>query len=355
MRAVRVVMCEVPATLLTELLRDLTKFSDFRRKKRKRGVFSIAPMVGYLVALTLAAHALISTPHRTRLTSPHMLIQEMSAEARRTRRAMTEAERAWKAEYEAYVANSAAAAAADLEYQQYLANFRQQQQNLANDWNTAEDRDYRQYLASINRNRQNGPLGFQMPTWPTRQAPPAEGLGSTSVTQPSARAEEKPNQAQELMQKVKDAGLAGIISYMFWELAFWGFSAPWGILGFRQVTGHWPDFDNGDDVKQLGAGAFAFVNVARFAVPLRIGLALSTVPWVQSNVVERLGLAQRSSAAAPASGLSAEDAAKAAWLAKLNAPAWGPSAGAALPGKRSATDIFFNDVVERRRFFNNVP
>lgn len=312
-------------------------------------------MVGYLVALTLAAHALISTPHRTRLTSPHMLIQEMSAEARRTRRAMTEAERAWKAEYEAYVANSAAAAAADLEYQQYLANFRQQQQNLANDWNTAEDRDYRQNLASINRNRQNGPLGFQMPTWPTRQAPPAEGLGSTSVTQPSARAEEKPNQAQELMQKVKDAGLAGIISYMFWELAFWGFSAPWGILGFRQVTGHWPDFDNGDDVKQLGAGAFAFVNVARFAVPLRIGLALSTVPWVQSNVVERLGLAQRSSAAAPASGLSAEDAAKAAWLAKLNAPAWGPSAGAALPGKRSATDIFFNDVVERRRFFNNVP
>lgn len=309
-------------------------------------------MVGCLLALTLAAHALISTPHRTRLTSPHMLIQEMSAEAQRTRRAMTEAERAWKAEYEAYVANSAAAAAADREYQQYLANFRQQQQNLANDWNTAEDRDYRQYLASINRNRQNGPLGFQMPM---RKAPPAEGLGSTSVTQPSARAEEKPNQAQELMQKVKDAGLAGIISYTFWELAFWGFSAPWGILGFRQVTGHWPDFDNGDDVKQLGAGAFAFVNVARFAVPLRIGLALSTVPWVQSNVVERLGLAQRSSAAAPASGLSAEDAAKAAWLAKLNAPAWGPSAGAALPGKRSATDIFFNDVVERRRFFNNVP
>lgn len=327
-------------------------------------------MVGYL-ALTLAAHALSSTPHRTRSTSPHMLIQERSAEARRTSRAMTEAERAWQAEYEAYVANSVAAAAADREYQQYLANFRQQQQNLANDWNgqpprpstAAEDRDYLQYLASttysIDRNRQpqvannqNSPPGFQMPTWPTRQT---ERLGSTSATHPSARAEEKPNQAQELMQKVKDAGLAGIISYMFWELAFWGFSAPWGILGFRQLTGHWPDFDNGDDVKQLGAGAFAFVNVARFAVPLRIGLALSTVPWVQSNIVERLGLAQRSSAAPPASGLSAEDAAKVAWLAKLNAPAWGPSAGAPQPEKRSATEIFFNDVVKRRRFFNNVP
>ena len=38
---------------------------------------------------------------------------------------------------------------------------------------------------------------------------------------------------------------------------------------------------------KLGAEAFAFVNVARFAVPLRIGLALSTVPWVQANVVDR--------------------------------------------------------------------
>ena len=38
---------------------------------------------------------------------------------------------------------------------------------------------------------------------------------------------------------------------------------------------------------KLGAEAFAFVNVARFAVPLRIGLALSTVPWVQANIVDR--------------------------------------------------------------------
>ena len=55
-----------------------------------------------------------------------------------------------------------------------------------------------------------------------------------------------------------------------------------------QVTGHWPDYSNQDDLAKLGAEAFAFVNVARFAVPLRIGLALSTTPWVRDNVVENI-------------------------------------------------------------------
>jgi hypothetical protein len=58
-------------------------------------------------------------------------------------------------------------------------------------------------------------------------------------------------------------------------------------FGFLEVTGHWPDFTNQDDLSKIGAEAFAFVNVARFAVPLRIGLALSTTQWVQSNVVDR--------------------------------------------------------------------
>jgi len=54
-----------------------------------------------------------------------------------------------------------------------------------------------------------------------------------------------------------------------------------------QVTGHWPDFSDQEDLKKLGAEAFAFVNFARFAVPLRIGLALSTTPWIQENVVDK--------------------------------------------------------------------
>ena len=55
-----------------------------------------------------------------------------------------------------------------------------------------------------------------------------------------------------------------------------------------QVTGHWPDYSNQEDLAKLGAEAFAFVNVARFAIPLRIGLALSTTPWVRDNVVQNI-------------------------------------------------------------------
>jgi hypothetical protein len=54
------------------------------------------------------------------------------------------------------------------------------------------------------------------------------------------------------------------------------------------VTGHWPDYSNQEDLAKLGAEAFAFVNVARFAIPLRIGLALSTTPWVRDNVVQKI-------------------------------------------------------------------
>mmetsp|Transcript_5335 Transcript_5335/g.6218 ORF Transcript_5335/g.6218 Transcript_5335/m.6218 type:complete len:186 (+) Transcript_5335:174-731(+) len=99
--------------------------------------------------------------------------------------------------------------------------------------------------------------------------------------------EEKLSETKILMQKVKDAGVAGIISYAAWEFGFWTVSVPVCIAGYRGVTGHWPDFTNQEDIQKLGAEAFAFVNFARFAVPLRIGLALGTTPWVQSNIVNR--------------------------------------------------------------------
>ena len=103
----------------------------------------------------------------------------------------------------------------------------------------------------------------------------------------AVKEEEKGEEKENMMQQVKDAGVAGIISYIFWEWAFWGVSIPVCIAGYYQVTGHWPDFSDQEDLSKLGAEAFAFVNVARFAVPLRIGLALSTTPWVQANIVDK--------------------------------------------------------------------
>merc|ERR1711920_1041412 len=102
-----------------------------------------------------------------------------------------------------------------------------------------------------------------------------------------AEVKEDLSETQKLMQQVKDAGIAGVISYAAWEFGFWIISVPICIAGYKGVTGHWPDFSNQEDLQKLGAEAFAFVNFARFAVPLRIGLALGTTPWVRENIVER--------------------------------------------------------------------
>ena len=99
--------------------------------------------------------------------------------------------------------------------------------------------------------------------------------------------EEELTETQKLLKQVKEAGTAGVISYALWELAFWFISIPVCSFGFYKVAGHWPDFSNTEDLEKLGAEAFAFVNFARFAVPLRIGLALSTTPWINDNVVEK--------------------------------------------------------------------
>lgn len=98
---------------------------------------------------------------------------------------------------------------------------------------------------------------------------------------------EELSETEKLLKQVKEAGTAGVISYALWELGFWALSVPVCIFGYYQVTGHFPDLSQNEDRAKLGAEAFAFVNFARFAVPLRIGLALSTTPWIQENVVDK--------------------------------------------------------------------
>ena len=111
-----------------------------------------------------------------------------------------------------------------------------------------------------------------------------EANGASSVA--LATDTESKEEEEDLMQKVKDSGLAGVISYAAWELAFWLFSIPVALFGYKELAGHWPDFSDKEDMAKLGAEAFAFVNFARFAVPLRLGLALSTTEWVKENIVD---------------------------------------------------------------------
>ena len=92
---------------------------------------------------------------------------------------------------------------------------------------------------------------------------------------------------QILMAKIKDAGIAGIISYGLWEVAFWSASIPLVLYSYQQVTGNWPDLSNTEEVAKLSAQAFVYVNFSRLAVPMRIGLALTTTPYVQRHIVDR--------------------------------------------------------------------
>jgi hypothetical protein len=124
---------------------------------------------------------------------------------------------------------------------------------------------------------------------------------------------------KNMLQQIKDLGAAGALSYALWELGFWTMSVPIGVFGFYQIgnaraqfsswqpcstsltltllshrfpttlaVGRWPDFNDTEDMAKLGAEAFAFVNLARFAVPLRLGLAISTAPWIKDNIIDRL-------------------------------------------------------------------
>lgn len=98
---------------------------------------------------------------------------------------------------------------------------------------------------------------------------------------------EEMSDTQKLMKQVKESGTAGVVSYALWELGFWTLSVPVCIFAYRELTGHWPDLSDKEDLGKLGTEAFAFVNFARFAVPLRIGLALGTTPWIQKNVIDK--------------------------------------------------------------------
>lgn len=112
--------------------------------------------------------------------------------------------------------------------------------------------------------------------------------GAKAATEAAVEEEEEElSETKKLLKKVKQAGTAGAISYALWELAFWGVSVPVCVVGYRELTGHWPDFTNSEDMQKVGAEAFAFVNFARLAVPFRVATALATAPWVDENVVKK--------------------------------------------------------------------
>ena len=89
---------------------------------------------------------------------------------------------------------------------------------------------------------------------------------------------------------IKKYGVAGTLAYILTELAFWIVAFPVASTTFYNSAGHWPDFSDGGDRTAVLAFIFAGANVARLAVPLRFGAAFALAPWVDENIVQKLGI-----------------------------------------------------------------
>ena len=99
-------------------------------------------------------------------------------------------------------------------------------------------------------------------------------------------AKEEDEKDENLLQQIKNAGLAGVIAYAITEVGFWAVSLVLVLGGYVALEKHLPDWSNQQEMGKLGAEAFAYVNVARFAAPLRIGLALGLTPWIQKSFLD---------------------------------------------------------------------
>ena len=95
------------------------------------------------------------------------------------------------------------------------------------------------------------------------------------------------NHRRRLMNQIKDAGIAGVISYMLWGIVVWILAVPIYLISYKILDGNWPTASNRHEWEKLGGEIIAFVTAARpFLFPFRVGLALATTPWIQTNVVD---------------------------------------------------------------------
>jgi len=90
------------------------------------------------------------------------------------------------------------------------------------------------------------------------------------------------------MEDIKKFGVAGTVAYVLTELAFWAVAFPVASTALYQTSGHWPDvINNVEDRATVLGFIFAGANIARLAVPLRLGAAIALAPWVDENIINR--------------------------------------------------------------------
>lgn len=75
----------------------------------------------------------------------------------------------------------------------------------------------------------------------------------------------------DLKQKIKSAGLAGVVAYAGTELGFWIISVPLAVVGYHQTTGEWLDLttlEGKEQARGLLSVIYTFVDMIYDALNL---------------------------------------------------------------------------------------
>lgn len=104
---------------------------------------------------------------------------------------------------------------------------------------------------------------------------------------------EGPDQPQDPMQIIRDAGLAGGISYFCVETSFFAVALPSGYFAYHASTGIWLDamqlVTGGEGRAEVLALLVAYVFLLKTLFPFRLGATLLLTPRVKAMLNDRLG------------------------------------------------------------------
>jgi len=124
------------------------------------------------------------------------------------------------------------------------------------------------YWATVQTNRDKGVENAQKKAAIERATEQASDQARKQEKGTTDPAEEN----EHPLQQIKKLGVAGVVSYALWEGGFRTVSGIVELLDSYLHSGRWLDVDVG----KVSTEALAFVKLARFVIPLKIGLAAGT-------------------------------------------------------------------------------
>lgn len=99
------------------------------------------------------------------------------------------------------------------------------------------------------------------------------------------------------MELVKQAGLAGVVSYFCVEVSFFAIALPIGYFVWHESTGEWlrpllllQDSSNEDKARLVGL-ILSYIVILKTLFPLRLGATLLLTPKMR-ELFDRIGVAE---------------------------------------------------------------